>query len=366
VFRRILIVAALAVVVMLAGEVMLRLFSPQIFFLSAPGMYQPDPDVGHVLRPGFDAWTQHTEFRVRVKINGDGLRGPALRPTADDTVRILCLGDSMTFGIGVEHERAYPAVIEGVLRDRHPGLDIQVLNAGTPHYGTLDELNFLTKRGAELGPDFILLQFYAGDDFEQNRLASGQRNVFREGVLVYSDSFAAKKDPLWLRLLNSTKHESHLVHWISERVGRTLMRVGVLGRMERASSSNFSEAEARRARELLAEIHALSARLGAPMLLAFVPERMQVMAETGTPVPAAKVVREAALEVGAGFVDLTPALVAKAEGPPLYRFEVGVWTEAGHSLAAEVLAKEIEALGWIDEARLAPGVASPSAGPAAR
>jgi hypothetical protein len=350
VFRRILIAAAVAVVIMVVGEVALRLFSPQIFTLSAPGMYQPDPDVGHVLRPGFDGWSQHTEFRVRVTINEDGLRGPPLRAKSDDTVRILCLGDSMTFGIGVEQASAYPGMIERILRERHPGRDIQVINGGVPHYGTLDERNFLAKHGSELRPDFIVVQFYAGDDFEQNRMASGERYQFTEDDLVYHSSFAASKDPPWLRLLNAVKHRSHLVHWISERAGGLLMGIGVLGDMERASSSHFSEEEGRRARELLAEVQAIGARLGARSMFVFAPERMQVVARPTTPLPAAEVVKEAAHEASAGFVDLTPLLVSNAEDPPLYRMEVGMWTEAGHRRVAEALAKEIDALGWIEAA----------------
>ena len=127
------------------------------------------------------------------------------------------------------------------------------------------------------------------------------------------------------------------------------MRIDVLGDLERASSSHFSEDEVRRTRQLLAEIHAIAARLGARTLFVFVPERMQLLARPTEPLRAAEVVREAARETGAAFVDLTPILVSDVQR--LYWFEIGVWNEAGHRLVAEVLAQEIGALGWIDEAR---------------
>ena len=267
-----------------------------------------------------------TQFRARLTINEYGLRGPALPPAAEDAVRILCLGDSLRFGTGVEHQRTYPTVMEEILRERHPRPEVQVVNAGIPHYGTIDERDFLAERGAELRPDLLILQFYAGDDFEQNRLPSRERHEFRGDDLVYIRSFSAEKDPLWLRTLASIKHHSHLVHWSSQRVGPFLMRIDVLGDLERASSSHFSEDEVRRTRQLLAEIHAIAARLGARMLFVFVPERMQLLARPTEPLRAAEAAREAARETGAAFVDLTPILVSDVQR--LYWFEIGVWNES--------------------------------------
>jgi lysophospholipase L1-like esterase len=43
---------------------------------------------------------------------------------------ILCVGDSHTFGVGVEPEQAYPVQVEQVLRER--GRRAQAINAGAP------------------------------------------------------------------------------------------------------------------------------------------------------------------------------------------------------------------------------------------
>jgi len=42
--------------------------------------------------------------------------------------RIVCLGDSLTAGYGLDPEEAYPSVLESVLRER--GRDVSVVNAG--------------------------------------------------------------------------------------------------------------------------------------------------------------------------------------------------------------------------------------------
>ena len=41
---------------------------------------------------------------------------------------VVCLGDSLTEGYGVEDEHAYPSVLERRLRER--GRDVRVINAG--------------------------------------------------------------------------------------------------------------------------------------------------------------------------------------------------------------------------------------------
>ena len=44
------------------------------------------------------------------------------------TERIVCLGDSLTAGYGLDPEQAYPSVLESLLRDR--GREVRVVNAG--------------------------------------------------------------------------------------------------------------------------------------------------------------------------------------------------------------------------------------------
>jgi len=47
---------------------------------------------------------------------------------AEESIRIVFLGDSLSAGMGVNENEAFPAVVEGHLRDR--GWDVQVFNAG--------------------------------------------------------------------------------------------------------------------------------------------------------------------------------------------------------------------------------------------
>ena len=51
----------------------------------------------------------------------------------DAYIRVLCIGDSYTFGVGASSpEHAWPAVLQGQLGERFPGRRISVVNAGLP------------------------------------------------------------------------------------------------------------------------------------------------------------------------------------------------------------------------------------------
>ena len=79
-------------------------FSSARFFITAPAAGNRTVSVG---RAGFDGFfaQNNGDFRVRLSINGFGLRDPA--PVQDADGRLWVVGDSMTFGWGVEREEMY-------------------------------------------------------------------------------------------------------------------------------------------------------------------------------------------------------------------------------------------------------------------
>ena len=105
-------------IVFLLVEAGLRIAWPQIFLPHPPGMYSIDEDIGYVLTPGFTGEFRAPEFRVGVTIGQSGLRGVDAEPPAEHSRRILCLGDSFTWGWGVEDTDTYPSVLESFAEDR--------------------------------------------------------------------------------------------------------------------------------------------------------------------------------------------------------------------------------------------------------
>lgn len=328
-------------------EVALRLAWPQIFLKQLPGMYSSDDDVGYVLTPGLEGEFRGAEFCVSVRTNKTGLRGKELRPLEKNSVCILCLGDSFTWGWGVNDNEAYPAELEKILQSRYPLLDVQVLNAGVSGYGTDEELEFLKKFGASLKPNIVIVQFFSGNDFNDNRLPANHSTEIRDRMLYQVPRPVTQQKPVWLRIVEWLKQRSHLAHLVSNRVGNFLMRIGLFDELERSSSSYFTEEDGRRATDYLVEISKVAGRLGAKTLFVFVPDKIQVLSRPKDPLRAAMLVQEAAVVAGVPFVDLASELVKKENLNDLYFVQDPHLTSKGHKLMAQILSKRISDLGLI-------------------
>ena len=89
------------------GELMVRLIAPQPL-LHDPDAFVADPRLLARLRPGFRDTVVTTEFSSTWSINADGHRGPRAGERGSPRLRIAALGDSFTFGYGVEEDEAWP------------------------------------------------------------------------------------------------------------------------------------------------------------------------------------------------------------------------------------------------------------------
>lgn len=157
-------VLALVVVpalVLLAVEGGVRLFAPRDLVLQRIDRTLVDDRGGafpHVNRAGFEG----TIRQRPVSINARHLRGPAVR--ADDRLRLLLLGDSVWFGLGVADDEAPAAVLPPLLDD-----SVQVLNSGTIGYATEHQGAFLDEFGDALAPDAVLLGYTLNDPLPAER-----------------------------------------------------------------------------------------------------------------------------------------------------------------------------------------------------
>ena len=100
-----------------------------------------------------------------VVTNELGLRGPlASRTRPPEEVRILCLGDSVTFGMGVEDALTWPAQLEQVLAESPElaGRPVHVMNGGIPGWSSVQGLRLLDQTGW-YEPDVIVFWFGMND-----------------------------------------------------------------------------------------------------------------------------------------------------------------------------------------------------------
>jgi acyl-CoA thioesterase I len=110
---------------------------------------------------------------------------------ANKTLRILCYGDSLTAGYGLDREKAFPAQLEKVLREK--GHSVEIVNAGVSgdtSRQALSRIDWSLRRG---GPfDVVLLGIGANDGLRRNDVNQMRENIekmiqkFRDaGLKVY-------------------------------------------------------------------------------------------------------------------------------------------------------------------------------------
>jgi hypothetical protein len=108
------------------------------------------------------AWKDNPVHEM--SLNSDGFRDaefPRTKPPG--TFRLLCLGDSWTFGASVSQDQTYPQRLQARLRQQFPKRNFEVLNLGVLGYSSFQGLELLKQTGLGLEPDFIVAGFAIND-----------------------------------------------------------------------------------------------------------------------------------------------------------------------------------------------------------
>jgi hypothetical protein len=134
---------------------------------------------------------------VPYSYGSQGFRGELTQTSPPGTVRILCIGDSMTFGSGVGEEQAMPHQLAEVLNEASPSTRYEIVNAGVGGYGPAQQLSYLREIIDRVEPDFVLHQYLAANDIYDDLLLEGK----------FPDSFQFKdaSAKCWIR------HNDHLL-----------------------------------------------------------------------------------------------------------------------------------------------------------
>ncbi len=103
---------------------------------------------------------------VDISTNSLGFRHRELGPKKKNELRILVLGDSITFGDFVPQDQTYPAYLERHLRAMFPAKHIEVINAGVGGVDLQNEFAILMESGLSVEPDIVLVGLYLNDAHE--------------------------------------------------------------------------------------------------------------------------------------------------------------------------------------------------------
>ena len=180
--------------------------SPFVLRLKKTSIYMADSRLGWRFKPGA---TDFCGGHV-VHINSHGMRGRAYPRThkASGAARILYIGDSVTFGYGMESvEDTFPTQV-GILIRKRTGHPVEVINAGVNGWSPWQESRWLADEGMEYHPSLVVLSVVLNDlseKFDLKRFGGdGSGTQLDKTVFTWSD---------WLR------NSSNII-----RVGAFLLR----------------------------------------------------------------------------------------------------------------------------------------------
>jgi len=157
--------AAISLLGLLAAELVCRQWIPpspppgreQNVFLCQPATH---PDMVFMLKPN----QQFVTFGLRSQTNELGFRDDPISEKTESLFRILCVGDSITFGTGVANEETFPNVLEDLLRNRiKEGTEVDVINGAVSAYNARNISGLLSLYLESLHPDLVVYTFVEND-----------------------------------------------------------------------------------------------------------------------------------------------------------------------------------------------------------
>lgn len=120
-------------------------------------IYQPDPVLYWKPKPNQDCYTKIGHLPVHV--NSLGTRGPEFQVAKPpNTLRILSLGDSRTFGWGLRESETYSDRLRQLLQAKCGATrKVEVINAGVNAWSYPQMLAYFRETGLGFHPDIVIL-----------------------------------------------------------------------------------------------------------------------------------------------------------------------------------------------------------------
>jgi lysophospholipase L1-like esterase len=140
----------------LTVEVAYRLDPSILNRLPHPKFYS---DLAGSLKPNVRAVARwHPDLPFLYTTDGQGLR-KSVPPAEQANRRILCIGDSYTFGFGVTDAKTFPSQLQMLLNSWPGPNSFQVVNAGVMGIGIVENLHYFQTKANRMPADLMVLQF---------------------------------------------------------------------------------------------------------------------------------------------------------------------------------------------------------------
>jgi hypothetical protein len=289
------------------------------------------------LRPNFHGRFRMLEFDTTVSTNSWGLRD---REIDFNKPRVLCIGDSFTFGFGVENGETFCARLEELFGGRY-----DVVNAGIPGGAPDTYALWLSRWRDKLQPRLIVVNLFQNDLMEvqghrwEPDGPSMPQRIAQPGMIVTKDG-AAMRDNAVARLpplLRTLIKESYFVAILRDRLLKDADAPPApeAGPVATGGVPSADQAPAGYPRFAQALQFLREAAHSTPVVIHLIPSRAQIADS-----PMDRTVKQLAAGAGWAVVQEYGAFTAKD-----YFEQDGHWLPSGHTKAAHYLHDALKRLG---------------------
>ncbi|MBX2992033.1 MAG: SGNH/GDSL hydrolase family protein [Bacteroidetes bacterium] len=195
---------------LLFAETIVRLFVPQ----ETKRLAVYDKELGWRGKPGGSGVYIRNEDSIYVpfQYNSMGFRDDEVRPRNNVAQRILFLGDSFVENLEVSYEKMFVPLVRKRIADATASR-VDLVALSSQGYSTAQELLAFRKYRAELRPDYVVLFFYTGNDFEDN-LRPDFASLDSAGTLIFPENKTSWMKQQLLSFKRWLYESSYLVFYI--------------------------------------------------------------------------------------------------------------------------------------------------------
>jgi hypothetical protein len=348
-FRLIAVVLGFAAAFGLA-EIAVRTICPQE---TGPVRFAFNPVLGEIPVPNQEGRQVHPgNFDFTYSNNSLGFRGSReYGPKKPGEFRLLLLGDSFTYGLGVNDHQTYGYHLQQSLRRHH--LNAVVINAGNPGHGTEYALKLFQTVGAGLRPDVTVLGFFPAffgrdaqgeyytigphGELSAKKLqpATGKIKTFLFHFPGYSWLIS------WSQAANLVKQAAvnYLVQDSRDHQGNGGLTSSLVT-FSKPGATGFSNAANRKLAEIyLNHLREAVRQANSELLVCYIPISSEVEAyrRTGKISRDEQTVKDIVGRQGGVLLSLTPVLAADPEPIRALYYPEGHWTPRSDALAGNYL-----------------------------
>jgi lysophospholipase L1-like esterase len=271
-------------------------------------------------------------------LNSLGLRGPNVTPKRAGEFRVLVLGETQVYGLGLADDELLTHVLEERLNEGTPGRYYRIINFGVRGFTLNQQLLLLQAQGVSLKPDHVIIFLY----------------VYSLGQLDISKYYERVKHQDWYMLDLGDKPRGEILwKWRFIQLGRKSALIAYLHNLHKTWENRRAfvgkllrgvrDAEIKQrlgyVKEQLARFQALAQSRGFGLSIAVIPLPEQLVRDYPKE-QYQSALQEIATALDVTFLDLRPALRAlysRSGRLPVAPFDAHYDAAAHRAMAEELL-----------------------------